>query len=48
MTLAMPTHLEPAEIHNKRKASLKARIACSKMPDVVYKAIVPAIVFNLS
>ncbi len=48
MSLAMPTHLEPSGMHNQRKASLKARIACSKMPDIVYKGIVPAIVFSLS
>lgn len=48
MTLAMPTHLEPVELHSQRKAALKTRIACARMPDAAYKAVVPAIVFNLT
>jgi hypothetical protein len=44
----MPTHLEPIEIHNQRKISLKNRLASAKIPDRAYKAITPAIVFNLT
>lgn len=44
----MPTHLEPIVFHNQRKASLKNRITCSKIPDSAYRAITPAIIFNLS
>ena len=48
MTLAMPTHLEPQELHGRRKAALRTRLLCARLPDAAYRAIVPAIVFSLS
>lgn len=48
MTQSMPTHLEPILFRNHRKNQQKNRIICSRMPDPAYKAITPAIVFNLS
>lgn len=48
MSYVMPTRLEPYEIHNQRKQQLKNRIVLSRLPDTAYKAITPAMVFNLS
>ena len=48
MSAVMPTKLEPYDTHNQRKQLLKSRIACLKLPDPAYKAVNPAIVFNLS
>ena len=48
MSMAMPTHLEPVELHNQRKQSLKTRIANTRIPDQAYKLVNPTIIFNLS
>lgn len=48
MTSAMPTHLEPVLFRNHRKTQQKNRIVASRLPDPAYRAITPAIVFNLS
>jgi hypothetical protein len=48
MTYGMPTHLEPIVFRNHRKIQQKNRIISSRIPDPAYKAITPAILFNLS
>jgi hypothetical protein len=44
----MPYALELHDSHKQRKQLQKSRIACLKMPDPAFKAINPALVFNLS
>ena len=46
MTALMPTRLEPLD--HQRKAILKNRLTCMKMPDSAYKAVNPALIFNVS
>jgi hypothetical protein len=48
MSALMPNRIDPQDHHNQRKQQLKTRVTCLKMPDQAYKAINPAITFNLS
>ena len=48
MAKVMPTHIEPLDAHNQRKAQLKIRIACSKLADPAFKQLQPTLIFNLS
>ena len=48
MTSLMPTRLEAPDNHGLRRQQLRNRLTCLKAPDSAYKAINPAIIFNLS
>jgi hypothetical protein len=48
MSALMPNRIDPQDHHHQRKQQLKTRVTCLKMPDQAYKAINPAITFNLS
>ena len=48
MSALMPNRMDPQDHHHQRKQQLKTRVTCLKMPDQAYKAINPAITFNLS
>lgn len=48
MSAQMPYAIEALDHHKQRKHQLKQRLACLKLPDQGYKAINPALVFNLS
>ena len=48
MSALMPNRMDPQDHHQQRKQQLKTRVTCLKMPDQAYKAINPAITFNLS
>jgi len=48
MSALMPYAVETPDHHKQRKQQLRQRLACLKMPDQAFKAINPALVFNLS